>query len=610
MERAGFDTWKAKEVARLLALLEGERRYYQEIAAALPVPVAVLATDRTVAWANRAFRRAVGLSAEELRGRAIEQILPAEDLSRWIAELHSGRSRTIAAQVGLAAYRVTGVPLTHPDEETAETLLVLELGGEAAEREASPLPREAPAVVWQADPSTLAFRWVAGAALELLGYPSEQWIARPGFFEQRIHPEDREAVMALYRSALESGSAAAEFRMVAADGRAVWCREVLHAGAGTLTGVLTGIEARKQIECQLLAAERMDALQAFAGRLAHDLNNPLMIAAGYAEEILQALPASSPLRAEAVELGKATARLSEIVGSLTEFARRSEVRPARVNLSETLPALEPRFRQAAGPGAAVEIVPPAAPVWAMAGGELTQVLETFAGAGAGDRKRLTVSWGVEEVKERTSPATLPPGRYACIHLRSEGAAPGVRPASWFDPGSPGKPGSFAMSLAYLSVRQWGGDVAAWAEEASWRLNVYLPLSEPAGPPPSGPPPRRASILVVDDEAGIRGLILKILKREHYEVIEAASAEEALQAAAARGAPIDLLLTDVVLPGMPGTELARRMHAAQPSLKVLYISGYTPDEAARSGKQPPGARFLAKPFTLAALIEAVRETLQK
>ena len=117
-----------------------------------------------------------------------------------------------------------------------------------------------------------------------------------------------------------------------------------------------------------------------------------------------------------------------------------------------------------------------------------------------------------------------------------------------------------------------------------------------------------TILVVDDEAGIRGLMRKILKRERYEVVEAASAEEALKAVAALGKPIDLLLTDVMLPGMLGSELAQRMRAAQPSIKVLYISGYTQDEAVRSGDTPPGAKFLAKPFTLGALLGKVRETL--
>jgi hypothetical protein len=112
---------------------------------------------------------------------------------------------------------------------------------------------------------------------------------------------------------------------------------------------------------------------------------------------------------------------------------------------------------------------------------------------------------------------------------------------------------------------------------------------------------RETILVVDDEAGIRELIRKILSRERYRVLEAGSAEEAQ--AAARGQQIDLLITDVMLPGINGPELARRMQQAAPRLKALFISGHT-----GSAIIPPGAAFLAKPFTLAALLEKVRETL--
>ena len=125
------------------------------------------------------------------------------------------------------------------------------------------------------------------------------------------------------------------------------------------------------------------------------------------------------------------------------------------------------------------------------------------------------------------------------------------------------------------------------------------LAAPAEPPRAE---EAATILVVEDEAGIRELIRKILLRERYRVLEAGSAEEAL--AVAQGQSIDLLITDVMLPGIHGPELARRMQQAAPKLKTLFISGYTGEE-----KVPSGARFLAKPFTLGALLERVREALR-
>jgi CheY-like chemotaxis protein len=123
-----------------------------------------------------------------------------------------------------------------------------------------------------------------------------------------------------------------------------------------------------------------------------------------------------------------------------------------------------------------------------------------------------------------------------------------------------------------------------------------------------PEPVRETILVVDDEPGIRGLMRKILRRERYMVLEAGNAEEALAVALSHAGPIDLLLTDVMMPGLTGPELARRMCEAAPNLKVLYISGYAPEEALQPEQLAAGFAFLRKPFTLGALVSRVRETL--
>jgi DNA-binding response OmpR family regulator len=119
---------------------------------------------------------------------------------------------------------------------------------------------------------------------------------------------------------------------------------------------------------------------------------------------------------------------------------------------------------------------------------------------------------------------------------------------------------------------------------------------------------RETILLVEDEAGIRALVRKILRREHYQVLEAGSAEEALAMASSASGRIDLLVTDVMLPGASGRELAEKIRETRQDLRVLYISGYTDDDAVRTGAIPPGSKFLQKPFTLGALVGKVRESL--
>jgi CheY-like chemotaxis protein len=185
-----------------------------------------------------------------------------------------------------------------------------------------------------------------------------------------------------------------------------------------------------------------------------------------------------------------------------------------------------------------------------------------------------------------------------------------------------KPDGAALARAYAIVREWGGELGFESEpETGSTFTMYLPLAE-AGPQSRTParaapaPDLRAAealretVLVVDDEAGIRALIVKILRRERYQVLEAGSASEGIATARRHDGPIHLLLTDVVLPDRSGRDLAQQLREVLPELKVMYISGFTDDESVRRGDFPPGARFLQKPFTLGALVGTVREALDR
>jgi signal transduction histidine kinase len=591
MERADFRQWAAKDVARLLALLEAELGYYREIAAALPIPLAVVSKDRSVVWTNRAFRKRFGTRSEDVPARGFTEI----PMRAW-----------------------------HDEDET-ETLLVFEDRAQHLPAAAAvDVPGDLPAIVWQADAATLQFRSVEGGVEAMFGDAASRWLDRRESFEERIHPEDRAATMALYRAVLSTGGeASAEFRAAPGTGPTVWCRETIRVSGTTVTGVITDITTRKKLERQLLSAGRFEALYSFAGRLAHDLNNPLMIVTGYAEELMQALKPGDPLREEAGEILGAARRIGGLAAQLTEFARPQGKPASRVNLGDTILNLRSKIAAAAGERVAVELTVNRAPVVAMADPvQLGEVLSAVIARGR-ERTQITIGWDVETVAERLSPTALPAGKYARITIHDNG--PGLdaeQAAGVFDPvlSKTADPASAAAGLAlaraYSIVHEWGGDIAFTSQTSPKEVQrgsaftIYLPYVEPEGvaPPvvrPAQTEPRRgepATILVVEDESGIRELIRKILQRERYRVLEARSAEDAL--AVARGQAIDLLITDVMLPGIHGPELARRMQQAVPRLKTLFISGYTGDE-----RVPAGARFLAKPFTLAALLEKVREALE-
>jgi two-component system, cell cycle sensor histidine kinase and response regulator CckA len=350
-----------------------------------------------------------------------------------------------------------------------------------------------------------------------------------------------------------------------------------------------------------------------------------MIVQGYTEELFESLAEDDPRRYDANEVLKAAERIRALTSQLVEFAQ-PQVRPAEsVDLGAVLTALETRLAQAVGAGVKLELAPPAYPLWGSADRtQLEDLLVALAGtrADSPDFKHLTISWKVSTLNESVAGSTLSAGKYACMTMRDDGRSlEEPHRAGLFETVLPAGPLAGSLTRAYAAVRDWGGDLAVESGPVAGNtFTIYLPFVEAPTPaplpapahapemPPPLPETLRETILVVDDEPGIRGLIRKILRREHYNVLEAANGEDALTVALSHADSIHLLLTDVIMPGLSGPELARRMCEASPDLKVLLISGYSGEDAILPEKLPAGFAFLPKPFTLGALVSKVRETL--
>jgi PAS domain S-box-containing protein len=634
MERTDLEQWRAKEVARLLALVETERRYYQEMVAMLPVALVVLSSTRNISYANRAFRQTFGLRSSDLRGRMIEQILPSDALVEKIRDVHMGGEGPVVIEHEGRAFQVSVMEMRNWDDEgEVETLLVLQEPGAAKGRgtteAAAPNFTDIPAVLWEADAETLEIRKVRGDVETLLGFPANHWMRTPKFFEQRIAEEDRSAILELYRG--ESGDVSAEFRAVAASGKTVWVRETVRKSGGILTGVMTPIDRRKQLEDQLLRSGRTEALQGISSKLAHDLNNPLMIVTGYAEEMRDSLPENDPMRADADQILTATNRISAIAAQLLNFTRRHANPPTPVNITQTLVGMEEKMVRAAGEGCVLHLE--GKYVWAMAEkAQLEEIVLTLISKDREDaagRSNITIGCETDTISEYAPGLSLAPGTYTRLTIHDDGRGlDAAKSKSVFEGFIAKEEGiGTALARAYAIVREWGGDISFFSEPfRGSTFQIYLPhydgtaepilepLQEaapaevPAAVPQPAPEPIRETILLVEDEAGIRALVRKILRRERYHVLEAGSAEEAATLASAHQGKIDLLVTDVMLPGASGRELAERVRELRPELCVLYISGYTDDDAVRTGAIPPGSRFLQKPFTLGALVGKVKESL--
>jgi CheY-like chemotaxis protein len=457
----------------------------------------------------------------------------------------------------------------------------------------------------------------------------------------RVRDSDRDWVRQCYQHAIETGSAhSCEFQAITAGGSSVWLREyarILPGAEGQpryMIGVAVDVTERRMLEDQLVQSERVEAVSRLASRMAHDLNNMLMILTGYSEELLTGLPGGSTLRADVQEILAATDRMSGVTSQLLSFARRQGGAAPEIDLESTLGRFGPRLNALLGTHVGLELRMSGEPNRVHADiPQLEQVMTAIverARQAMHAGEKIVVETSRLEVTEdlRRPNAPMQPGSYAVISIIAPGQALDAEAkAAMFECSLPGKEPwddvAATLSRAYGIVRQWSGDISVSnGPRSATVFRVFLPrLESPAGeaaveptiavePPPAAPEPVAplATILVVEDEAGIRALVRKILRRQGYEVLEAANGQDALALCREHGQRVELLITDLLMPQMGGRELVERLQTQGHDMKVLYVSGYTDDTTVYSGDLPPGTAFLQKPFTLGSLLDKVKEVL--
>jgi|SRR5579871_1013387 len=645
MERPDLEQWRAREVARLLELVETQRRYYQEIVASIPVGLMVLSSDLSIILANTALRNIFRLAGGDSVRRRLDTLFPAWILDRVEEVLATGVPQTNLLldterephrrlRIAILAIRNWGEDTAQEALVTVEDFTGIQPATPSADTglvPASELIDHLDAAIWALRLSGRSFVYVNRPAERLLGFSREEWRENPEFWLNRVHPDDRGQVAESYQRAIESQqSYRGEFRAISASGRLRWLREharVLLDSEGKpeyLIGMTLDVTERRLVEQQMVQSERVDAVSRLASRMAHDLNNMLMILTGYGEELLNGLPAGSALRSDVQEVLTATERMSGLTSQLLAFARRQPAAAQTMELEPALRAMIERLQGAAAGDVAFEwnLAADAQQIKADAA-QLEQALAALVKHAAGGASRVSVDTSHVRMRDEVSlaGASLSPGPYAVITITSTVHTGVQKPPSfeWFLPGRDVPDDASALSQAYAVIRQWGGDIATSTESGATGLRVFLPrLDAPAeaaasgaavpavAPAPAGP--KRPSILVVEDEAGIRTLVRKILHRQGYDVLEAASGQEALKIFRDKAASFDLVITDMMMPEMSGRELVDRLRDQGFAKKVLYVSGYSDDKSIYAETLPQGTAFLQKPFTLGSLLEKVKEVL--
>jgi PAS domain S-box-containing protein len=388
-------------------------------------------------------------------------------------------------------------------------------------------------------------------------------------------------------------------------------------------------EEKARLQEELYQSQKMESIGRLAGGVAHDFNNMLNVILGYGDIILQKLHPDDPLRGDVEEMLKAGRRSADLTRQLLAFSRKQILQPKVLNLNEVVANIEKMLRRLIGEDIALELsLSKNLPNVKVDPGKVEQAIVNLA-VNARDAMpmggRLLIETSEIELDEAYAESHhgAVPGKYVMLSVSDTGCGMEKEVvARIFDPffttKEKGKGTGLGLATVYGIIKQSGGDIQVYSEPGKGTtFKLYLPATceraeAPAREAAHEEPPADggARILVVEDEEALRGLLGEILAKFGYEVTLAANGGEALLLVEEQGLKPDLVITDMVMPGLTGSALSERLRRKHPGLKVLFMSGYTEDTIIHDGALDPGTPFIQKPFTIRGIAEKVREVLRK
>jgi PAS domain S-box-containing protein len=472
------------------------------------------------------------------------------------------------------------------------------------------------------------------ATTRLLGYDLTEFVGRNAM--ELIHPDDRAGVLVRLQEAMATPRArvhvAARVRHKNGSSRyleGVFTNLLDDPSVGAIVNNYRDVTDRRILEEQVILSQKMEAIGRLAGGVAHDFNNILTAIGGYSDLLLADLPPDDRRRHDVEEIHQATERAAALTQQLLAFSRRQVLQPKVINLNGLVPDIEKMLRRLIGEDIlfATVLHPSLGNVRADPG-QLEQVIVNLAVNARDamlDGGRLTIETRNVELDEAYTaehPA-VKPGRYVMLAVTDTGVGMDEETKArifepFFTTKVRGKGTGLGLATVYGIVQQTGGHIWPYSEPGrGTTMRVYLPRVDARADPierprDAAPETLRGSetILVVEDEAPVRAVTRQLLERNGYTVLEAPDGPAALALVdgEAGGRHIDLLLTDVIMPGMSGRELAAQLNARRPNVRVLFMSGYTDDAVVRHGMLEPGLAYLEKPFRPTALLRKVRRVL--
>jgi PAS domain S-box-containing protein len=456
--------------------------------------------------------------------------------------------------------------------------------------------------------------------------------ADPLVWFEAIHPDDRPKVAAIIAALPAGEGMSSTFRIQRPDGTVRWVRgrvfpvvdEPEHPQR--LAVLVEDITEQRHTEEQLCQAQKMEAVGRLAGGVAHDFNNLLIVIDGYADMVAQELEPSHRAQNDLAEIRNAAKRAASLTSQLLAFSRRQILQPQILDPNQVLRRVEALLRRVIGEDItlSMRLSEPLGRVSADPG-QIEQVIinlainarDAMADGGLLTIETATVEFDAEYAARHPGATT---GEHVMIAVSDTGV--GMDEATQrrlFEPFFTTKPvgrgTGLGLATVYGIVKQSQGSIWVYSEPGrGTTFKIYLPavggLPSPVTAPPTEGPPLvgTETVLLVEDQAEVRGLIQKTLARIGYRVLVAGDGAEALELARSHDGPVHVLLTDVVLPGTSGRVVARGILAERADVRVLYMSGYTDDGIVRHGVLEPGLAFIQKPFSAEALLRKIREVL--
>lgn len=489
-----------------------------------------------------------------------------------------------------------------------------------------------PEVVWRATEDGDAI-FISQRIQELFGYTAEE-VLRQGsqLWFGRMHPEDRDTVKCAYAELFRTGRKFdVQYRIQHRDGRWMWWHDrsnlVEHDSFGGryADGILSDVTHVKSLEDRVRQSQKLEAIGQLAGGIAHDFNNLLQVISGYAE-LLEARPENDlKAREHTNKIKGAASRARSLTEQLLGFSRRQLQQVVTLDLNDIVFSFETMLRRALGESVELTLHHASSPAWIRADqSQIEQILMNLVlnareAMPHGGKLAIDISHVAADDLNDGSHTGIPRGEYVLLAVSDTGMGMDAKSlARAFEPfytTKPGKTRGLGLATVYGVVKQSGGEILATSQPAMGTcFRIYLPSIAPASTNPnersvgSRMHAGETTILIAEDEPAVRDLACAFLECFGYRVYCASNASAALEFADSFDGSIHLLLTDMVMPGCSGSELAQKLGARLPGLKVLYMTGYTDDKLLRLELQGCRASVLRKPFNKEQLAAAVQTTI--